>query len=85
MNYDIGVALLLEEESNRKVFNQILKNRKVQLKELIETGYSRDRVKKALTNLKKYNLIGEHASTFDEFNTYYITADGLQAGRKIGF
>ncbi|HXF84350.1 MAG TPA: hypothetical protein VNK49_03095 [Anaerolineales bacterium] len=84
-NIDVDVALLLGEEANRQVFNQILKNRKVQLRELIETGYSRERIKKVLTNLKKYNLIGEKASTFDEFNTYYITAEGLQIGRKISF
>jgi hypothetical protein len=49
MNFAIDAARILGEESNRKVFSLILRNRKVQLKELIETGYSRDRVTKALT------------------------------------
>ncbi len=85
IDFDIDIARVLEEESNRSVFNQILRNRKVQFKELIETGYNRDHIKKALANLKRYNLIGEKASPFDELNTYYITADGLQAGRRIRF
>ncbi len=73
------------------LFGALANNKSMQLNHLV--GWIRDKynqdvsdkdVRDALYTLQKIELIKEMPSTIDAFNTYYITADGLNAEKQLG-
>jgi len=86
MSVDIAQLSVLCEPAVRNVFNEVVKRRTVQLGELVRLGRggaTRAGTRQLLDKLKDARLIAEQPSTLDEFSTYYVTADGLEADRKL--
>ncbi len=70
----------------------VLKNRYVLLKEIRESLYKKPELQATLNNskledavkkLKDADLIKERTAPIEDFNTYYVTADGLTAERQL--
>jgi len=118
MNMDPSVVtLLLTNGVIKQVFSEVLKRRRVQLKDLRESlvktpefkplltvhrnlGQTREeasatireqaaepavqeQVEAAVQKLKGAKLIEERAASIKDFNTYYVTEDGLNAEREL--
>ncbi len=91
------VALLVADASTRMVFDAIVNDGMIRLKDLLErlpeanaqdqqhfeSGMLRERIRPLLTELKKENLIQEHSAPIEDFNTYNATAAGLSAHREL--
>jgi hypothetical protein len=85
------LAFLATSQIARLVFEYVAKNRTIRFSELfdrikqVDPAISKDGAQAALAQLKSVNLVGEKkVSDVEDFNTYYITADGLEASRKVG-
>ena len=89
----IGTVLLLTtNELARRIFEHIVQDRRVRLKDLNE-GLSRDqtrvidaaRIQEVLDELERNKLIArvEEDPVIDDFRTYYLTADGFAAERRL--
>ncbi len=86
MSVDITTLSLLTDIVTRAVFEQVVKNRSIQLRELIkklDPVLERDVALTTLKKLKDACLIAEKSSSLTDWNPYYVTADGLEASRKI--
>ena len=89
---DIAVStlVLLSDTLVKNVFEAILKNRSAIFKELITaTGKKADDpddrrvVEDAVARLKDAALIKECPASIEDFNSYYVTSDGLGAERQL--
>lgn len=89
----VGTVLLLTtNELARKAFEQIVLGRRVRLKDLRQE-ILKDRMptiethalQQVLDDLEKNKLIAhvEEEPAIDDFRTYYLTADGFAAERKL--
>ncbi len=87
-----AVVTLLSNDVVKLVFKVVLKNRSVMLKEIRESlnrtpelQASLDEVKleDAVKKLKDADLIKERTAPIEDFNTYYVTANGLTAERQL--
>ena len=93
MAVDFATLSMLAVPTVRLVFEQVVKNRSIRLGELIERvrpKVDRENVeemlrelKETLNKLKDAELIKEKGSAIEEFNTYYVTANGLEANREV--
>lgn len=84
----IAIAALLSNKVVLQVFKNILEKRSVLFKEILasqgqKTGEERERLEDAVKVLKKAELIKERSAPIEDFNTYYITADGLSVAREL--
>jgi len=77
------VALLISNKLLQSVFMEIAKNRSVQFKDLNKNGVANEQIEQAVTVLKEADLIKESPAPIRDFNMYYVTADGLNASRKL--
>ena len=85
------VVLLTTNDLARRVFEQIVQERRVRLTDLkqeISKGQTQALdadVHKVLDELEKSRLIArvEEAPGIDDFKTYYLTADGFATERKL--
>ena len=86
------VVMLLSNDVVKFVFKEVLKNRSVQFKEIRESLYQKPELQSNLDNfkledavkkLKDADLIKERTAPIEDFNTYYVTADGLTAERQL--
>lgn len=90
MSIDLFTLAVLAEPMARVLFEQVAKNRSIRFEQLLKrvqflySTLSREDARATLQQLKNAQLIGEISSPIEDFNTYYITAEGLEAGRKIG-
>lgn len=89
----VGAFVLLTTNNvARRVFDQIVQDRRVRLTDL-KQGISQGRaqaveasvVQEVLDELEKSKLIGrvEEEPGIDDFKTYYLTADGFATERKL--
>jgi len=92
MAIDPSVVMLLSNNVVKLVFKEVLKNRYVLLKEIRESLYKKPELQATLNNskledavkkLKDADLIKERTAPIEDFNTYYVTADGLTAERQL--
>jgi predicted MarR family transcription regulator len=86
MAIDLMTLGLLGGIETRLVFDQIVRNRRIRLNELLgRVGEQLDEetVVHSLERLRNAGLIQELGAPLRDFNTYYVTADGLEASRKI--
>lgn len=82
MSGDIGT--LFDDEQTRRIFDQVVDQRKVQFKNLRQTqGLDRDAVREKLSRLKDAHLIEESGAPIEDFSIFYVTADGLEAKRRL--
>ncbi len=69
----------------RTVFDQIVKSRSIRFGELAQRIPDADPsgLRAVLQELKTADLVKELGSAVEDFNTYYVTAEGLEANRKV--
>jgi hypothetical protein len=93
------ITLLLTNVVIKRVFDEVVKKRRVQLKDLRESVGSVDlggtpeegtvepivqaQIEDAVQKLKSAKLIEERQAPIKDFNTYYVTASGLNAEREL--
>jgi hypothetical protein len=75
------------------VFEEIAKNRSVMFKEILASlgkkndlskeDLSKEKIEEVVHNLMEADLVKERAAPIQDFNTYYITADGLSTERQL--
>ena len=72
--------------STRGVLREIASSRSIRLGDLLRKStpaMPRETVETSLEQLKGLHLIDERSSVLDELRTYFITAEGLEATRKL--
>jgi|HubBroStandDraft_1064217.scaffolds.fasta_scaffold95640_2 hypothetical protein len=84
------IVMLLSNPVLQEVFKEIVKNRSALFKELVtslsnntDLNLEDHQVAGALEQLKNADLIKEREAPIKDFNSYYITADGLTADRQL--
>ena len=86
MNKNDDILVKLETDPNyREVFTEIVRKKSVRLHDLKRALHNmgKERTEAYLKTFTDANLVKELKSEVHDFNTYYITAIGLQAGRKL--
>ncbi len=86
---DMQIFSLLSELPTRCVFDQVVKKRRIRFRDLLKQLESVDHpldrgtAKEMLNRLKMAQLISEEVSSIEDWNTYFLTADGLEASREM--
>jgi DNA-binding HxlR family transcriptional regulator len=82
---DINKLSSLAKPTARLVFGQVVKNRTIRFGDLVKQVPAIDQAvaREDLRGLEQANLIAKKSSAVEDFTTYYVTADGLEASRKI--
>jgi hypothetical protein len=89
---DSSLLLLLSNDVTKLVFKAVLKNRSILFKELRESlgktpelaaGPDKTQLENAVKILKDADLIKERIAPIEDFNAYYVTANGLSAERQL--
>jgi hypothetical protein len=75
-------AGVLRDSFAREVFGEVYRNRSIRLDQLGTRFPSRPETKIALQHLLGAQLVSVRPSLVDDFSTYFVTADGLKAGRE---
>jgi hypothetical protein len=82
--------LLLSDKVVQSVFKAILENRSAIFKELLaslgkkpDDPDDRKQIESAVSQLKDADLIKERTAPIEDFNSYYVTSDGLNAERQL--
>jgi hypothetical protein len=78
-------AIIFELAANKVLlaaFRKILERRKASLVELAEPGQI-DEVAQQMETLRSNNLVAEERAPAREWNTYYVTAQGLEVDRTL--
>ena len=86
MKKNDDILVKLETDPNyRKVFAEILRKKSVRFLDLIHSvrNVDKERTEAYLKTFTDANLVKELKSEVHDFNTYYITASGLQTGRRL--
>ena len=81
-----SALLLLTSNPAKAILEQVAKNRFIRFGDLLdktEPRFDRLEAKRAVGKLKELKLIDERESAIEDFNTLFITADGLAASRKL--
>jgi len=79
-------TFIAAEPIARAVLEQVAKSRYVRFDELLkmtQPKIDRAAVKDALSKLKDMHLVDEKSTSIEDFNTFFITADGLEASRLV--
>lgn len=85
-----SLVTLLSNPAVNLVFKEILKNRSVLFKDIrqslsgkfdVETEHTK--IEEAVQALVDASLVKERPASIEDFNTYYVTADGLTAERQL--
>ena len=87
MSMDFATLSLLSDPIARRLFEYVVKMRSIRFEELakrVEPEVDRQMAKTMLQKLEQAQLIGEKGAALDDYTTYYVTADGLEASRKFG-
>jgi hypothetical protein len=83
---DPDLSFILSDRVVLNVFDKILQNRTVLLKDLIgdvDGDVTTEQVEGAVKTLEAADLIRERQADISDFNSYYVTAQGLMAGRQL--
>lgn len=81
----IVATLTLGGPMVREVFKLLVQDKSIRFGDLVKKASGeRHEVKQALETLKDASLVKEAGAAIEDFSTYYVTADGLEAGRKVG-
>jgi hypothetical protein len=81
------IGVLVTDPAMRLAFDNIVKQRAVQWKDL-STFFEGEQIDKTdgrakLNVLKNANLIKEEPCDIDDFTTFYVTKEGLSVNRKL--
>jgi len=86
MATDPDLSFILSDRVVLNVFDKILQNRTVLLKDLVvdvDGNVTTEQVEDAVKTLEAADLIRERQADISDFNSYYVTAQGLMAGRQL--
>lgn len=84
MAINLSTLSVLAPGANNQVFMQVVSHRSIRFDELMKsTGFDRDVTKQALQELEKAHLIQEKGAGVEDFNIYFVTADGLELDREV--
>ena len=84
---DLATLSLLSDPIARRIFEHVVKMRSIRFEELakrVQPEVDRQLTKAMLQKLEQAQLISEKGASLDDYTTYYVTADGLEASRKFG-
>lgn len=87
MSTDFVTLGLLSDPIARRIFDHVVKMRSIRFADIakrVQPEVDRDAAKAMLQKLEQAQLIGEKGAALDDYTTYYVTADGLEASRKFG-
>lgn len=87
MSINFTQLAILENKQSLEIFKQVVKNRSIGFKELVSrANVTKENARLNLKELQAHHLIEEQVSSsdIDDYNTFYVTADGLEASRKVG-
>ena len=78
------LRLLLTNELARRIFDKILKLRRVRFRQLeSELALDRDELKQQLKCLVDEDLVASTDMPVEDFETYYLTRTGLTTERRL--
>ena len=80
-------SLLLADPKLRDVFATVSREKVMKVDDLVVPGEStedRSTTRNLVRQLQDAKLVDVKQSIFPEFNVVYVTADGLEASRKLG-
>ncbi len=84
---DHVLASLFNDSAARTVLQEVARKRLVRFGDLLtgdeESPARREAAKASVQKLQNLNLINVASSGIEDFNTVFITSDGLEASRKI--
>ncbi len=75
-------STLLSNLTTRGVFEAVAKPRTISFRDL-KRNFADDDLQKSITLLKQADLIGEKTAVINDFNTFYVTANGLSAAQAL--
>lgn len=85
MAVDLSTLSLLQHGVARQLLGQVVRNRRIKFSDLVKSvqpvGVSSEQAKVGLKALQEAHLVAAAGPSIDEFKTYYVTADGLEASR----
>ena len=86
----LGINELLsvfQDRDTLDMFNEVVKNKKIRLGDLVKQIHrqqiTQEKAKYSLDKLEQAGLIAKKGVEPGIYTIYYVTADGLQASRKI--
>jgi len=71
------------DKITRRLFEEIVENRRVSHKHLVDYWYSSETVIASTDKLRKLRLVEKDNATIQEFTTYYVTKEGLSVNRAL--
>jgi hypothetical protein len=74
---------LLSNLTTRGVFEAVAKPRTISFRDLKRNFPADEDLNEAITLLKQADLIGEKPAVINDFNTFYVTANGLNAVQAL--
>ncbi len=81
---NLRVATVMADAVAASVLEQVARHRWLRLGDLFASGdVTREAAKEGVRKLQGMEFIDMQQSGLEDFNTVYITADGLAASRKI--
>ena len=83
-----NILMLLSDNVMQEVFKEIVRNRSAIFKDLMgsvsgKANVTSDQIEGALAQLQNADLIKTSESSIRDFNSYYPTAEGLAAERRL--
>lgn len=80
---DFATSNLLQDLKTRGVFEAVVKPRTISFRDLKSSFASDEELEESIAVLKEADLIGEKSALIPDFNTLYVTANGLNAARAL--
>ena len=77
------MTTVLAEPAVRDVFKTVASLRRVKLKELVSDEKRRPEIKTILSRLRDAQLVAEERFAIEDWNQYYVTAQGLEVERAL--
>jgi predicted MarR family transcription regulator len=81
--FQLNTLRTLEEPETKRVFSVVVGRRAVRVSDLVGSTGPRESVQQSLKKLEDANLVKVKPSVIRDFDTYVITAEGLEAARLI--
>ena len=85
-----AVTYLVYNDLARAALQTVLESKSIALMDLIwrlkksQVSFDPEQAKNELRTLKEMQLVEATSSGVEDFDTYYATASGLEAGRLVG-
>jgi hypothetical protein len=73
----------LRNSATRGVFEAVARPRTISLRDLKSNFPADEDLQGSITLLKQADLIGERPAVIQDFSTYYVTANGLNAAQAL--